>query len=763
MAKLIGQRIPRLEDRRFVLGRGCFTDDVVVPGAVHARFVRSPYAHARILSIATGEASAAPGVLGVFTAADYDADGGWVMAVSPTPSDNLDASKPGFDPERDRVILVDQPVIVGLHVRHAGEIVAVVVALTDALARDAVELVRVEYEVLPVLARPAEALAPEAPQIWPHAEGNICLDARLGDEEATAAAFARAEFVVEGEFENQRLCSLHMEPRAAIGEYDRERGIHRLITGSQGVLRYQGMLAGALGVPRERVEVISYDVGGGFGTRSNLHPDEVLVVWAARRIGRPVRWTSDRSEGFLSDLHGRDIVVRGALALDARGRIIALRATATCNIGAYTLSYSSPKNFMRLAPSVYDVPVASIRAIGVLTNTLPTTSYRGAGRPEATFAIERLLDLAAYRLQLDRAEIRRRNLIPKEALPYRSVAGLPYDAGDFHGNMERALELAGWAAFEERRAESASRGRLRGIGLANFLEAPSGQARERVVIRVLPERKADVVVGTQSSGQGHETVYAQVVGDGLGIALDEIVVRMGDTRFVEAGGGTQSDRSMRLAGTLLVRACEEIVEKARRIVAGQFESSLDEVVFSEGRIRHLPTGDALDLFAAATLGELSAAADLNARIPAFPTGCAVCEVEVDPQTGETAVVDYTQVDDVGQAINPLIVDGQVHGGIAQGVGGALFEDLGIDDEGALRAGTLMEYAVPRARDLPPLRIELREDPTSSNPLRVKGAGESGTTPAPAAAIGAVVDALRAGGIEHVAMPATAPRIWETLW
>lgn len=735
--RFIGQSIPRLEDRRFVVGAGRYTDDFAVPGALNAAIVRSTYhAHARIRAIATERARAASGVVAVLTAADYLADGGRDIPHQPSPGDAIDPRRPAFDPAAGVLVIeVTQQVLACERVCHLGEPVAVVVAQTAAAAQDAAELVDVTYEPLEAVLAASDAMRPGATQLWPHVPGNVCLDARYGDEEQTARAFAQADLVVEHEFVNQRVCAAHLEPRAAVATYDAARDVVSVVTGGQGALRDRSLLAAALGLDRERVEVHSPDVGGSFGARSHINPEAAIVAWAARRLRRPVRWTATRSEAFLADFQGRDFVVRAALALSADGTILGMRTNAISNAGAYTVNFSSPQNYVRIYPSVYHIPTATIHMLAVVTNTVPTNSYRGAGRPEAVHSIERLLDIAARRLDLDRIELRRRNLIPKAALPYVTVTGLTYDAGDFSGNMDRALDECDWAGFPERRRASAARGLLRGIGIANYVESPIGNPRERVALRVLPERTVELVVGTQSSGQGHETTFAQVVADLLDVELDAIRIVTGDTRRVAVGGGTQSDRSMRLVGTLLVEACAKIRERC----AGT------------------------DLFAAAARGVLEASADLDGRVPAFPTGCAVCELEIDPATGATTIVRYTQVDDVGQAINPLIVHGQTHGGIAQGVGQALVEGLPVDAEtGQLFGASFMSYAMPRAADLPSFDVVLVEDPTAGNPLRVKGGGEGGTTPAPAAVSNAIADALAELGIEDIPMPATAPKIWAAI-
>jgi carbon-monoxide dehydrogenase large subunit len=762
--KYVGAAVPRLEDRRLILGRGRYTDDEAVPGALFAVVVRSPHAHARLVAIRAEPARNAPGVAGVFTAADYLADGRRPIRQAPVPADNVDPKRPAFEEEAGATIVeIPQDPLAIERVRYVGEAVAFVVARSLAQARDAAELIEVEYDELPAVVDARAALEADAPQLWEAAPGNLVLDAAFGDAAATEKAFARAALVLEREFFNQRIVSVHMEPRAAIGAYDAAREVYTLIAGGQGVARHRVLLAEALGVEAGRVEVVCHDVGGGFGSRNNLHPEAVLVAWAAQRLGAPVRWTSDRSEGFLTDFQGRDIAAKAALAFDERGTILAARITATGNAGASTVSYAPLQNYMRIATTVYAVPVAFVRVRCAVTNTTCTAPFRGAGRPEATFTMERLLDLAAKRLGIDRVEIRRRNLIPREALPYHTVMGLTYDSGDFAGNMERALASADWAGFPARKAASEKAGRLRGISVANYVESPVGMPRERVALRICAEGKVEVVAGTQSSGQGHETVFAQVVADQLAVPLESITLVTGDTRAGTLGGGSHSNRSMRLGGTLLMQACAELIEKARAIVADQFEAEPEAVAFEDGLFRFAPTQDALDIFAVASLQELTSTKEFFGRIPAFPTGCGVSEVEIDPVSGALEIVRYTQIDDVGQAVNPLIVHGQSHGGIAQGLGQAVLEYLPVDfASGQVLGGSFMDYAVPRAADVPRLDVELVEDPTAGNPLRVKGGGEGGITPSPAATIGAIVDALKDYGVEDLPQPATAPHIWSAL-
>jgi carbon-monoxide dehydrogenase large subunit len=738
----IGRSLPRREDRRLVQGQGRYTDDNVVPDALHAAFVRSPYAHADIRRIDVSRALSRDGVIAVLTGAEYLADGGGDLDHKAVPADNFKAGAAAFSEAAGHVVhLVGQPVFAHGRVRHQGEAVAVVIAATAAQARDALEDVDVDYDELPVVTTVEAATASTAPQLHATVIGNVALDAVFGDVDATARGFAAAHIVVEGTFHNQRIFSAHMEPRAAIATYDAVTDTIDLICGGGGAVRYRTMLAAALHIDEDRVHVRQDDVGGSFGSRNNLHPEAVVVAWAARRLGRAVRWLGDRGEGFLTDFEGRDMHARAALALDERGRILGLRTTVNANVGAVTVSYSFLNNYSRIAPGVYDIPAAAIRVRAVLSNTVPVSSFRGAGRPEATFTIERLMDMAARRLGLDPVEIRRRNIVQRAQLPYTAATGLIYDAGDFAGNMERALELADWDGAAQRRVESRVRGRLHGIGVCNYVEAPVGNMFEQVTIHVLPAGRVEVAIGTQSSGQGHETTFAQVVADLLDVSIDTIDIITGDTRRIPRGGGTQSNRSMRLGSTIIVRACTEIRERARA------EAGTDDY----------------DLFALAGRVDLHATASISTRIPAYPTGAAVCEVEIDPATGEVTPVRYTQIDDAGQVINPLVVHGQTQGGIAQGLGQAFYEEMVFDPlTGQVLSGSFMGYAVPRAHDLPPMAIELAEDPTAGNPLRIKGGGEAGVTAAPAAAVNAVIDALGLPDVEHIDTPLTAPKLWNIL-
>jgi carbon-monoxide dehydrogenase large subunit len=765
----IGKPIPRVEDLRFVTGRGRYTDDLEVEDALWCAFARSPYAHADVVGMDLTAARSAPGVIAAFTAQDYYFDGHRPMSHIPVPLDAVDARKPTFaNTAQTPIFDSPHPPLADGRVRHVGEAVVMIVAETTEAAKAAAELVEIDYDPLPAVVAQMDALAEGAPQLWDGAPGNLCFDEGFGDEAATAAAFVGAHLVLERTFRISRVVTCQMEPRAAIGRYDAGNDIYELLSGSQGAVRQRVELAMALGLPVERTRVVCPDTGGGFGTRTTLYAEQLLVTWAAKRLGRPVRWTSDRSEAFLADYQGRDLLTHAAIAFDSDGRIRAMRTEVIGNIGAYTVSFVPVANNSRVTTTTYHVPVAHVRCRGVLTNTAPTAPFRGAGRPEAHFTIERLLDLAAPRLGIDRLELRRRNLIRAGQLPYRNALGLTYDSGDFLGNFEAALKMGDWDGFADRRKDSEARGLLRGIGVAPYVESPVGAPRERMQITVKAEGGVEVLAGTQSTGQGHETTFAQVVADRLGVDMGVVVLVTGDTRIITVGGGTHSDRSMRLGGALLVQACAEIVDRAKALVAEDLDVPLEEVAFEDGLLSHPSSNRAFDMFDAQRLAArrdqaLAAAAEFNGRMPAFPTGCAVCELEVDPETGVVRIVRYASLDDVGQPINPLIVDGQVHGGIAQGVGQALMEDLQVDPAtGQMTGGSFMDYGVPRADDLPDFDVAFTEDPTQGNPLRVKGGGESGITPALAVVFNALMDALAPLGVEHVEMPATPYRVWRAI-
>jgi aerobic carbon-monoxide dehydrogenase large subunit len=783
--RYIGRPMPRFEDLRLLRGAGRYTDDISVPGEAFAVFVRASHAHAEITGIDTAAARASPGVLAVLTGADYVAEGHIGMSHFPNPADAIDVRVPSFRPSSEHKILdeLQLPLAVG-RVRYVGEAVAVVVAESVHAARDGAEAVKVDYEILPAVTDAMAALAKEAPTLWPGAPGNLALDQEIGDRAAVEAAIAKAHLVVAQTIRNQRTASAFLEPRSAIGSHDAAEGTYTLISGCQGVHRIRAPLALCLNAPPERVRVICPDVGGAFGSRTNLYPEQVVVTWAARRLGRPVKWTGERNEAFLTDYTARDLVTSARLAFDRQGRMLALALELTANIGAHTVSYVPLSNGYRVAPTVYDMPLACVRLRGVMTNTVPTAPFRGAGRPEATAVMERLIDIAAKRLGIDRVELRRRNLISRDALPYRSATGLTYDSGDFSGNLSRALELGDWNGFAARAREAKKRGKLRGIGVANYVESPVGMPHERVALKVKGAKRGgqagstgrvDLVVGTQSSGQGHETSFRQVMADALGIAPEAVNFVGGDSAALASGGGTHSDRSMRLAGSLMMEASRSVVEKARRIAAHMLEVAPADIAFSEGLFVARNSNRRLSLFDIADAideipglpeelrSPLAAEESFTGRIAAYPTGAAVCEIEVDPDTGTVEIARYSSVDDGGQAINPLILHGQVHGGAAQGMGQAMLEAAVYEDaSGELLSASFLDYAMPRADHLPSFAVELTEDPTKGNALRVKGGGEAGITPSPAALINAVIDALGCCDIEHLDMPATPQRVWAAM-
>ncbi|MGE0747214.1 MAG: xanthine dehydrogenase family protein molybdopterin-binding subunit [Rhodospirillales bacterium] len=755
-ASLFGQSVLRKEDGPLLSGAGRFTGDIDLPGQAHAVFVRSPHAHARVGRIDVRDAAAAPGVAAVLTAADYAADGMGPLVHFVNNADHFEPSKPAFGPE---TILFDplppQPPIAADTVRHVGEIVAVVIADSIAAAQDAAERVAVDYDPLPAVTDSRAALAPDAPRLWGH--GNLCLDAAAGDRAATEAAFACAGRVVRLRSHNHRICAMPLEPRAVVAAFDAADGKFTVHCPSQGVHRHKFALMGALKVAEDSMRVVTPDVGGGFGVRSPCYPEAVLAAWAARRTGRPVKWTATRSESLVSDFQARDLHADAALALDADGRFLALRLDWIANLGAHPTSFAVPSNLMRMGGGPYDIRTVDVAVRGVVTNTLPVTSYRGAGRPEVTFVVERLIDMAAAEMGIDRLTLRRRNLIAPDALPYPSPLGHRYDSGTFAANMDAAAAAIGWDGFPARRAAAAARGRRAGIAVANYLESPTGAPAERTDVRVLPDGTVEAVIGTQASGQGHETSFGQVVASALEIPLDRVRIVFGDTDRAVSGGGSHSDRSMRLGSTVMVRAAADIVDQGRAAAAQRLEAAPADIVYADGAFRVAGTDRAVTL---GDLAPLAATSEIATRLHAYPNGCAACEVEVDPETGAVAVMRYATVDDVGRIINPMLVAGQVHGGIAQGLGQALLEHCVYDPgSGQLLSGSLLDYGLPRADDLPGFDTASRELPAPSNPFGIKGAGECGTTPAAAAAIGAIADALR---VAHIEMPATPERVWRAL-
>jgi carbon-monoxide dehydrogenase large subunit len=769
----IGQPVRRKEDFRLLTGGGCYVDDLALPGMAHAVIVRSPHAHARIVEIDKAPALAAPGVLAVLTGADCLVDG-----LGPLPHNaglmgppDLAVRLPGAAPiaTRHDALPTDR-------VRFVGEPVAIVVAETIALAKDAAELLLVAYQMLPAVALASDAVETGAPRLWDEAPGNLCVDIVAGDESATAAAFGRAAHVVHLDTWVQRVTGVPLEPRTTIGEYDPLSGCYTLHSGTgRGVAKLRLDLAQVLGAPPEQVRVVCEDMGGNFGTRNFFYPEYALIAWAARRTGRPVKWLCERGEAFLSDYQGRDLTVEAELALDAHGNFLGLRGKNLSNLGAHAASFVSLNKGLGLISSVYHIPAAYFRGRGAVTNTAPTTPYRSAGRPEVIFVIERLIDLAADRLGVDPVALRRRNMIPPAAQPYRNPFGLTYDSGHYEAAMNTALTLADWDGFPARRTAARGRGKFRGIGVANYVEITSGAPRERTEITVLPEGRVELVMGTMSSGQGHETSFAQLVTEWLGVPFDSIDYVAHDTARVSAGGGSHSGRSMKLAVSVIGQASDDIVAKGRQIAGLLFEASDADIEFDAGRFRVTGTDREIGIFdvarAAATRtdlpqhlqGPLAGISDQTLPVASFPYGTQVCEVEVDPETGAVEIVGYAAVDDVGRAVNPLILHGQTHGGIAQGVGQALLENCHYDRaSGQLLAASFMDYAMPRADTFPHLRTALSEVPSPTNRLGVRSGGEGGTTPALAVVINAIVDALSELGVRHIEMPATSERVWRAI-
>ena len=767
-----GTPLKRQEDPRLITGRGRFSDDFALPGQVHACFVRSPHPHARIRAIDPAAALALPGVLAVLTGRDAAADGLADIPHRPVPTNPNEYPLAG--PENAPIFIAPYPPLPTDRARFAGEAVAMVIAETAALAADASERVRVDWEPLPAVTATRDAVGRGAPRLWDSLGGNVCVDSVAGDARAAEAAFAAAAHVVRLDTWVPRITGVPMEPRAALGVHDAATGRSTLYAGSGGSVRIKSDLAEVLRVPEARVRVIAQDVGGNYGTRNSSYPEYALVVWAARRLGRPVKWTGDRREMFLSDYQARDLVSTMELALDADGNFLALRGTNTSNVGAHAVTFVPLNKGRELSTSVYRVPAAAVRGRAVLSNTSPLGAYRSAGRPQVMYVMERLIDLAARRHGFDRVELRRRNLVPPGDMPYTNPFGIVYDSGEYAAVQDRAVALGDWAGFEARRLEARGRGRYRGIGVANYIEIATGAPRERAQVTVRPDGMIDVVIGTLSSGQGHETSFAQLMVEWFGVEVGQVRLITGDTDLVPVGGGSHSGRSMRLGGVVMAKASDQIVEKGRHIAAWLLEAAAADIEFSERRFTVKGTDRSVDLFAVAGAalrgdapealhGPLEASCDETVSTPSFPYGCAVCEVEVDPETGVVEVARYTSVDDVGRAINPMIVHGQTHGGIVQGVGQALWELCDYDAEtGQMQSATFMDYAMPRADMLPAFTTEISEVESTSNPLGLRGGGEGGTTPALGAVVNAVVDALAHLGVEHLEMPVTPERVWRAI-
>jgi len=769
----IGRPVRRKEDERLLKGQGRYSDDWRMEGEFYASFVRSTRPHAVIRAIHVEAARRDDEVLAVYTGVDLVADGLKPIPTRASIKEGPDVKLHNSD--GSPIFTTPQPLMPTDRVRFVGEAVAMVVARTKEAAHSAAERVVVDYEDLACVTCAREAMKPDAPALWPEHGVNICIDAQIGDGPATEAAFARARHVVRLSTWVQRVTGAPLEPRAALGVYDAGSGVYTLYSGGGGVVRHKNQLMAALDAPAENVRVVNRDVGGSFGTRNNFYREAGLVCWAARKLGQPVKWTSTRQECFLSDYQGRDLHVDAELALDDEGRFLAVRSVNVSNVGAYTVAFTPLIKGAGLMSGNYAIPVAHVRALAVTTNTAPTSSYRSAGRPEAIFVIERLVDLAADALNMDRIEIRRRNLIAPAQSPYANPLGLTYDNGDYGAVMEKAVALCDVAGFAQRRRESERMGLRRGFGVANYIEITTGDPRERAEILIKPEGWVELVIGTQSTGQGHETSFAQLLCEWLQIPLEDVRFVQGDTARVPVGGGSHSGRSMRLAGIVIGEASNEILARARAAAAELLEVAPEDLAFTRGSFVVSGADRAIHLYDIARAihdgrvrghdarAGLAAVCDRTTKFAGFPYGSHACEVEVDPETGRVAIARYVAVDDVGRAVNPMILHGQTQGGAAQGIGQALLEEIVYDRrDGQALTGSFMDYALPRAHDLPMFTTQISEIPAPGNPLGVRAGGEGGTTPALAVMIGAIVDALAEFGVKHIEMPATPERVWRAI-
>ena len=764
----VGQSVPREEDPRLLTGAGEFLDDINLRGQAWGYVLRSPHAMADIDSIDIEEAEAAPGVLRILIGKDWAAENYGGLPCEDATKKRPDGS-PMYHPT--------WPALADGRTRLVGDGVAFVIAETEVQARDAAELIEVNYVPLQSVSGVERAVAAGAPVVWPDCADNVCFVEKKGDAAAVAAAFEEAHHIVRQKLVNNRVTAVALEPRGCIGDYDSRHERYTLYTGLQNPhpLRYQ-IARQVFDIPETSVRIVPGDVGGSFGMRGGTYPELVLVLWASRLTGRPVKWRCDRSEGFMSDSHGRDNVSDVALALDNEGRFLGLKVSTLADMGAY-LAIRGPRpptNNLGTLAGVYRTPAVYVEITGVFTNTVPTNPYRGAGAPEAAYLGERLIDMAARKLGTDAAEIRKINSVTPEQMPWTNALGFTYDCGDFPGNLEEALSAVGYSDFEARRFEAASRGMLRGIGFSNTVKKTSSPFPETSSIRFDPSGTATLMMGTVSHGQGHETVFKQIVCERLGIDAASIRYVQGDTDFVPYGRGTFNSRSMSIGGSAVSLACDKTIDKAKRIAAHMLEAAVDDIEFADGNFIVGGTDRS------ATLLEVVATAFRPGALPEniepglyevgtfapqywnWPTGVQICELEIDPETGETTLVNFVCVDDVGAVVNPMLLKAQMHGGIVQGIGQALVEDIVYDAEGQLISGSLMDYCLPRADDTCNMNIISAPTITKSNLIGAKGGGESGPTGALPATINAVVDALKPLGIAHIDMPATPQRIWQAI-
>lgn len=764
----ISQPVLRREDVRLLTGCGRFVDDHVQEGMLFALPVRSPHAHAQILSIDTAAAAAAPGVVAVITAADLAEDG-----IGSIPCLTLPKMRPDT-PFHTR----HQPLLAADKARYVGECVAFVIAESLAEARDAAELVTVEWEMLPAVTQAVDAVGADAPQVWDDVPGNVAFEFETGDAAAVESAFARAARIVTLEVVNNRVVQNALETRGALAWPEPDSGKVTLLTGTQMPHKLKNQLSQTvLKVPPELIRVLVHDVGGGFGGKNSLYPEQALTAYAARKLGRPVKWIGERTDAFASDFHARDNTSRGELALDADGRFLAIRLTGWGNLGAFTANGGpgSPTSVVML-PNAYATPLVHVYVRGVYTNTVPTESYRGAGRPEVTYLMERLVDAAARETGIDRAELRRRNAIPVDAFPYKTPTGLTYTHADFVPVLDQALAEAGVPDMAQRKAEARARGRLRGFGISNYIERCGGGGGLSETGRVQFDDDGGVTVfsGSMANGQGHETAFSQIVNDKFGLPFEKIRIVEGDTDRIPVGLGTGGSWSVPMGGGAIALASDRIIEKAKAIAAHALEASAADIEFTDGIFAVAGTDLSIGLESVAAMAldpeqlpvGMEPGLDAEERFQpdnyTYPYGSHVCEVEIDPETGMTELIGYTAVHDFGRAINPMMLAGQVHGGVAQGIGQALLEHTAYSDDGQLLSGSYMDYCLPRADDLPTFRFTHLVSPSPTNPLDIKGCGEAGATGAPPAVINAILDALAPLGVTHLDMPATPERVWQAI-
>ncbi|MQX37053.1 xanthine dehydrogenase family protein molybdopterin-binding subunit [Roseospira navarrensis] len=781
-AKTVGTSVKRTEDARFLTGRGRYTDDINRPNQLHAAFVRSPHAHAALGEIDKPSAMDVPGVVAVFTGADMAADGvgglpcGWqVIGKSGVPM-----KEPAHP-----------PLAVG-RVRHVGDTVAVVLADSRHAARDGAEALMIDYDPQPAVVHLADAGAAGAPQVHDEVDGNVCYDWEIGDQAATDEAFGKAAHVTRLELVNNRLIPNAIEPRAAVGEYDPADGSYTLTTTSQNphVIRLL-MCAFVLNLPEHKVRVVAPDVGGGFGSKIFHYAEEAVVTWAAAKVGRPIKWTAERSESFMTDCHGRDHVTTAELALDADGTFLGLRVKTLANMGAYLSTFASSVPtylYATLLAGQYRTPAIHAEVKALFTHTTPVDAYRGAGRPEATYVLEKLVEKAARELKMDPAELRRKNFIQPDQFPYQTPVALAYDTGHYEASLDRALELSEYSSFAERRAASEAKGKLRGVGFSCYIEAcgiaPSAVAGalgaraglyEAAEVRFNPTGSVTVFTGSHSHGQGHETTFAQIVADRLGVPMANVEIVHGDTNRIPFGMGTYGSRSLAVGGSAIARAIDKIIDKGKKIAAHMLEAGEGDIEYKDGVFSVAGTDKSL------TMGEIAFQAYVPHNFPhdklepgldesafydpgnfTYPAGTYICEVEVDPETGHVHVDRFTAVDDFGTIINPMIVEGQVQGGIAQGLGQALLEGAVYSDDGQLVTGSYMDYAMPRAQHIPDYRFDFTCTPCTHNPLGAKGCGEAGAIGSPPAIINAIIDALGPLGVDDIPMPATPLAVWQAI-